>query len=67
MPDARYWARVLLPEIRRATGRRYPALERELENLPVDVLMDLHRFMQDMGTEMEIARKKGRFWPGGPR
>lgn len=66
MPDAKYWVRVLIPEINRATGRRYPKLERELENLPVEALMDLHRFLQDVGTEMEIARRR-RLWPGGPR
>ena len=63
--DKKYWANLVQREIRVATGRRYPDLEPALEEMEVGALRDFHRLMQDMGTEMAIARKP--MWPGGPR
>jgi hypothetical protein len=59
-------ATLVLGEIRRATGKRYPELEKALEGMDVRVLWDFYRLMQDIGQEMMIARKRP-MWPGGPR
>ena len=64
--DSKHWAEVVLREIRAATGRRYQELEKVLEGMEVGALRDFHRFMQDIGTEMDMARKRP-MWPGGPR
>lgn len=64
--ESKRWAQVVLREIHAATGRRYMELEKALEGMGVMVLRDFHRLMQDIGTEMTIARKRS-MWPGGPR
>lgn len=66
MDSPKYWANLILREIRAATGKRYPDLERSLEDMEVGVLRDFYRMMQDIGQEMMIARKHP-MWPGGPR
>lgn len=66
MEGPRYWADLAVREMRQATGKRYPELEKKLEELGVPALRDFHRFMQDIGYEMMVARKH-RLWPGGPR
>lgn len=65
--DQKYWARVVFPEIRRLTGHAYPELEKHLEELPVQVLMDLHRLTQDVQHEITQAKRSVQMWPGGPR
>lgn len=62
----KYWVDLVVREIRQATGRRYPELEKQLEAMGTPALREFHRFMQDIGTEMMLARKH-RMWPGGPR
>lgn len=62
----KHTANIVLREIRLATGRRYPDLEKALEGMEEKVLWDFHRLMQDIGHEMAIARKRP-MWPVGPR
>jgi hypothetical protein len=66
MDNPKRVADLVIREIRAATGRRYPELERALEGMEVKVLWDAYRLMQDIGQEMRIARKRP-MWPGGPR
>lgn len=49
------------------TGRRYPAFWRELEDLPVDALLDYLRFLRDFEGEIERERRTFKPFPGGPR
>jgi len=66
MDNPKHVARLVLGEIRRATGKRYPELEKALEGMEARVLWEFYRMMQDIGHEMTIARKRP-MWPGGPR
>lgn len=63
----KYWARVLLPEIRRAGKGTYQELERALEQLPVPALRDLNRLLRDMQDKVRDAERTFRPFPGGPR
>jgi hypothetical protein len=65
--DAKVLAQHAIATMSRFTGRRYEALWRELEKLPVDALMDLNRFLRDCEDEVERERRTFRPFPGGPR
>lgn len=49
--------------IRYATGRPYPALERELGRLSDEAQRDLVRFIQELGEEAMRARARSRKGP----
>lgn len=67
MPDQKALAREAVAIMARVTGRRYQAFWRELDNMPVDALMDLLRFLGDFGDELERERRTFKPFPGGPR
>jgi len=46
--------------VRRALGRQYPALERELAKLPPDAQRDLVRFRQDLESHLHSLARKAR-------
>lgn len=49
--------------IRYATGRSYPALERELDRLSEEARRDLLRFVHELGEEAMRARTRSRKGP----
>jgi len=67
MPEQQALAREAIAIMTRVTGRRYQALWREVEKMPVDALMDLLRFLGDFGDELEREKRTFKPFPGGPR
>ena len=51
--------------VARATGHRYPALEKACETLPTEALRDLQRLIQNLqqkATTERNKRRRGQFW-----
>lgn len=65
--DARYWADVVRRELYHLDGRRYSELEKALEKMDVQALMDLHRLFQNVQQTISSAKRTVQMWPGGPR
>jgi hypothetical protein len=67
MPNQAALAREAQAAMSHMAGRRYPAFFRELENLPVEALIDLLRFLRDFEGELDRERRTFRPFPGGPK
>ena len=67
MNDPKYWARVIVPEIRRVGIGSFQGLEKELEKMSVHALQDLHRLLRDAQDKLRTAERTFRPFPGGPR
>lgn len=53
-------SRHIIPTIRQTSGRVYPALEREINNLPLDTQRDLLRMLQDLQDAVNAVKRKAR-------
>jgi hypothetical protein len=52
-------------EVARATGHRYPALEKAVEEMDQETLRDLLRLIQNLKSEVsreKRLRRTGQFW-----
>lgn len=59
--------RMILPIVYRLTGKRYPALEREMEKMGPEAMRELHLLLREVEQVLEREKRIVRPFPGGPR
>lgn len=58
--------RAIVARVRLLTGRRYPHLEREVEEMEPEIRRDFAVFLKDVEQVLAKEKRASRWFPGGP-